>query len=106
MQLPFMVIAREQKFMSAHFRVHPFLVNSMIFFPLYIFNSYILRCSGYVLAVVMYGQEKQLNFCRGFKVNSKTALTRFEKARDLKVGPLDCARSALHTEPNFIFGPL
>ena len=26
--------------------------------------------------------------------------------RDLKVGPLDCARSALHTEPNFIFGPL
>ena len=27
-------------------------------------------------------------------------------ARDLKVGPLDCARSALHTETNFIFGPL
>ena len=68
MQLPFMVIAREQKFMSAHFRVHPFLVNSMIFFPLYIFNSYILRCSGYVLAVVMYGQEKQLNFCSLFRL--------------------------------------
>ena len=25
-------------------------------------------------------------------------------ARDLKVEPLDCARSALYTEPNFIFG--
>ena len=27
-------------------------------------------------------------------------------AREPKVEPLDCARSALHTEPNFIFGPL
>ena len=27
-------------------------------------------------------------------------------ARDLKVGPLDCIWSALHTEPNFVFVPL
>ena len=26
-------------------------------------------------------------------------------ARALKVGPLDCIWSALHSEPNFIFGP-
>ena len=27
-------------------------------------------------------------------------------ARDLKVGPLDCIWSALHTELNFVFVPL
>ena len=36
------------------------------------------------------------------EVISKTPLA----ARDLKVELLDCARSALHTEPDFIFGPL
>ena len=38
--------------------------------------------------------QKQL-FCRMWKL-----------ARDPKVGPLDCNRSALHTEHNFIFCPL
>ena len=27
-------------------------------------------------------------------------------ARNLKVGPLDCIWSSLHTEPNFVFVPL
>ena len=27
-------------------------------------------------------------------------------ARDLKVGPLDCIRSTLYTEPKFVFVPL